>query len=108
MKRMNYMLTKSCHIQKKRFEDKFINDKKHQRIGDHCHCTGKYRDVAHNTSNLGCSIVYLKKFLWFFIMKQSFFVFCFNLDSLHDLDSLHNLDSVHRALFYHKRVSENL
>ena len=28
------------------------NDKKHYKVRDHCHCTGKYRGAAHNICNL--------------------------------------------------------
>ena len=28
------------------------SDKKHHKVRDHCHCTGKYRGAAHNICNL--------------------------------------------------------
>ena len=40
---------KICYIYKKEFNN---NDKKQQKVRDHCHCTGKYRDAAHNICNL--------------------------------------------------------
>ena len=40
-----------CHICRKRF---FTNDdnKKYQKVKDHCHLTGKYRGAAHIICNL--------------------------------------------------------
>ena len=40
---------KICYIFKKEFGN---NDKKQQKVRDHCHYTGKYRGAAHNTCNL--------------------------------------------------------
>ena len=40
-----------CHICKKEFGDK----KKHRKVRDHDHYTGKYRGAAHNICNLGYS-----------------------------------------------------
>ena len=40
---------KRCYICKKEFNN---NDKKQQKVKDHCHCTGKYRGAAHNICNL--------------------------------------------------------
>ena len=40
---------KICYIFKKEFNN---NDKKQQKVKDHCHYTGKYRGVAHNICNL--------------------------------------------------------
>ena len=40
-----------CHICKKRFGDK----KKHRKVRDHDHYTGKYRGAAHSICNLGYS-----------------------------------------------------
>ena len=40
---------KICYICKKEFHN---NDKKQQKVRDHCHYTGKYRGAAHNTCNL--------------------------------------------------------
>ena len=40
---------KICYICKKGFDK---NDKKQQKVGDHCHYTGKYRGAAHNICNL--------------------------------------------------------
>ena len=40
---------KVCYICKKEFNN---NDKKQQKVRDHCHYTGKYRGAAHNICNL--------------------------------------------------------
>ena len=40
---------KICYICKKEFN---TNDKKHYKVKDHCHYTGKYRGAAHNICNL--------------------------------------------------------
>ena len=40
---------KICYICKMEFNN---NDKKQQKVRDHCHCTGKYRGAAHNICNL--------------------------------------------------------
>ena len=42
---------KVCYICKKKFNTVNI-DKKHHKIKDHCHDTGKYRGAAHNICNL--------------------------------------------------------
>ena len=30
--------------------------KKYRKVGDHCHCTGKYRGAVHSISNLKYSV----------------------------------------------------
>ena len=45
----NYNNQKVCYICKKEFDK---SDKKHYKIRDHCHYTGKYRGAAHNICNL--------------------------------------------------------
>ena len=42
---------KLCYIHKKEFDNN-DNDKKQQKVRDHCHYTGKYRGAAHNICNL--------------------------------------------------------
>ena len=42
---------KGCYICKKEFNTDNI-DKKHHKVKDHCHYTGKYRGAAHNICNL--------------------------------------------------------
>ena len=44
-----YNEQKICYICKKEFNN---NDKKQQKVKDHCHYTGKYRGAAHNVYNL--------------------------------------------------------
>ena len=45
---------KVCYICKKEFDnnDTTRNDKKQQKVRNHCHYTGKYRGAAHNICNL--------------------------------------------------------
>ena len=47
--KVHYNKQKVCYICKKEFDN---NDKKQQKLRDHCHYTGKYRGAAHNTCNL--------------------------------------------------------
>ena len=47
--KIHYNNQKICYICKKEFNN---NDKKQQKVKDHCHCTGKYRGAAHNICNL--------------------------------------------------------
>ena len=44
-----YNKQKICYICKKEFNN---NDKKQQKVKDHCHYTGKYRGAAHSICNL--------------------------------------------------------
>ena len=46
---VHYNKQKVCHICKKEFDN---NDKKQQKVIDHCHYTGEYRGAAHNIYNL--------------------------------------------------------
>ena len=48
-KEVYYNRQKVCYICKKEFDN---NDKKQQKVRDHCHETGKYRGTAHNICNL--------------------------------------------------------
>ena len=45
----NYNNQKVCYICKKEFDK---SDKKHHKVRDYCHYTGKYRGAAHNICNL--------------------------------------------------------
>ena len=47
--KIHYNEQEICYICKKEFDN---NDKKHYKIKDHCHYTGKYRGAAHNICNL--------------------------------------------------------
>ena len=47
--KIHYNKQKVCYICKREFDN---NNKKQQKVKDHCHYTGKYRDAAHNMSNL--------------------------------------------------------
>ena len=47
--KINYNDQQICYICKKEFEK---GDKKHHKVRDHCHYTGKYRGAAHNICNL--------------------------------------------------------
>ena len=45
----NYNNQKVCYICKKEFDK---SDKKHHKVRNHCHYTGKYRGAAHNICNI--------------------------------------------------------
>ena len=47
--KINYNDQQICYICKKEFDK---SDKKHHKVRDHCHYTGKYRCAAHNICNL--------------------------------------------------------
>ena len=47
--KINYNDQQICYICKKGFDK---SDKKHHKVRDHCHYTGKYRGAAHNICNL--------------------------------------------------------
>ena len=47
--KIRYNEQEICYICKKEFDN---NDKKHYKVRDHCHYTGKYRGAAHNICNL--------------------------------------------------------
>ena len=47
--KINYNDQQICYICKKEFDK---SDKKHHKVRDHCHYTGKYRGAAHNICNL--------------------------------------------------------
>ena len=47
--KVHYNKQKVCYICKKEFD---TNDKKQQKVRDHCHYTGIYRGAAHNICNL--------------------------------------------------------
>ena len=47
--KINYDDQQICYICKKEFDK---SDKKHQKVRDHCHYTGKYRGATHNVCKL--------------------------------------------------------
>ena len=47
--KINYNDQQICYICKEEF---YKSDKKHHKVRDHCHYTGKYRGAAHNICNL--------------------------------------------------------
>ena len=47
----NHNKQKVCYICRKEFNTD-DSDKKHYKVKDHCHYTGKYRGAAHNICNL--------------------------------------------------------
>ena len=49
--KVHYNKQKVCYICKKEFDNN-DNNKKQQKVRDHCHYTGKYRGAAHNICNL--------------------------------------------------------
>ena len=47
---------KICYICKEQFENKYLKDKKHCKVRNHCHYTGQYRDSAQGICNLKYSV----------------------------------------------------
>ena len=43
-------------LYRKRILKKPSKSKNWQKVRDHCHCTGKYRDPAYSISNLKCNM----------------------------------------------------
>ena len=39
-------------IHKKKFENKYVKDKKYCKVSSHCHYTGEYTGAAHSICNL--------------------------------------------------------
>ena len=44
--------TKFCYICKEKFENKYVKDKKYQKVRDHCHYKGEHKVAAHSICNL--------------------------------------------------------
>ena len=42
----SYENTKICYICREKFEIKYLKDKKHRKVRDHCHYTGEYRGTV--------------------------------------------------------------
>ena len=59
-----YKNAKVYYICKEKFENKYLKDKKHHKVRDHCHYTEEYRGAAHSIYNLKYSVP--KKILQFF------------------------------------------
>ena len=51
----SYEKQEVCHICKKKFYND--DDKKYQKVRDHCHHTGKFIGAAHNNCNLNCKVL---------------------------------------------------
>ena len=49
--KIHYSKQKVCYICKKEFDNNY-NNKKQQKVSDHCHYTGKYRGAPHNICTL--------------------------------------------------------
>ena len=54
--RESYENGKICYIRKEKFENKYLKDKKHRRVRDHCHYTGEHRGAVHSLYNLKYSV----------------------------------------------------
>ena len=52
----SYKKTKIYYMNKKRFVHKYTSYKIYCKVRKHCHCTSKYRGVAHTICNLKYSI----------------------------------------------------
>ena len=66
---------KICYICNKNFDIKYLKDKNNRKVRDHCHYTGKYRDVVHTISDLKYSVS--KKNLQSFRMDQIIIIILF-------------------------------
>ena len=52
----SYENAKICYICNKKFENKYLKDKKYREVRDHCHYTGEYRGAVHCICNLKYSV----------------------------------------------------
>ena len=48
----SYENAKICDICKKKFENKYVKDKKYRKVRNRCHYTGEYRDAVRSICNL--------------------------------------------------------
>ena len=55
-KQESYKNAKICYICKETFKNKYLKDKKHRKVKDHCYYTGEYRGAAHCKCNLKYSV----------------------------------------------------
>ena len=53
----SYENAKVCYICEKKFENKYLKDKKDRKVRDHCHYTGEYRSAAQSICNLKYSVL---------------------------------------------------
>ena len=49
-------MQKSVIFVKKKFENKYLKDKKYHKVRDHCHYSGEYRGATHSICNLKHSV----------------------------------------------------
>ena len=49
-------MQKKCYICKRKFENKYLQNKKYRKIWDDCHYTGEYRGAPLPICNLKCSV----------------------------------------------------
>ena len=68
----SYVNVKIYYICKKKFQNKYLKDKKYCKIRDHCHYAGKYRGAAHTIYNLKYSVP--KNFLQLFIINLTMII----------------------------------
>ena len=93
-----YNKQKICYICKKEFNN---NNKKQQKVKDHCHYTGKYRGAAHNICNIRhkvpkeIPVVFHKgsTYDYHFIIKELVKEFDGNFDCLGENTEKHNIFS---------------
>ena len=57
----SYENAKIYYICKEKLENKFLKDKKHRRVRNHCHYTAEYRGGVHSICNLKYNVP--KKFV---------------------------------------------
>ena len=49
-------MQKKCYTCKRKFENKYLQNKKYRKIWDDCHYTGEYRGAPLPICNLKCSV----------------------------------------------------
>ena len=54
----SYKKAKVCYTCRKKFKDKFADNKKYRKVRDHCHYTGEYRGVSRSASHSICNLKY--------------------------------------------------
>ena len=53
----SYENAKVCYICNKKFENKYLKDKRYHKVRDYCHCTGEYRSAVHSICHLKSSVL---------------------------------------------------